>query len=160
MELFDRPAIVDEAERELVEEFGMTWTSASGTEVIGIGGQRTAKVPEPNSVHHHAGRQRILGRGNPVGERESPAVNLARQLESRGRFVGQMKGSRGPSGDDGDDSWFDFIARREWIASYQDMSRIDGSLKSIVGKSDRSGYGTARDRRSAINTQREWLVTF
>ena len=47
---------------------------AAFAEIVGRADQPLAEVVLPDAVHHHAGRQRVLGPGQPVGQLQPAAA--------------------------------------------------------------------------------------
>ena len=70
-ELLHRPAVFDEAEGEVVEEFRVAWELAGLAEVIGSTNDAFTEKVFPNAVGHDAGGEGVFGIGNPVGEFEA-----------------------------------------------------------------------------------------
>jgi hypothetical protein len=70
----DGPAALDEADGQPVEQFGMTRFLAAIAEVVAGRHQASAEVMLPDAVDHDASRQRIVRRGDPAGQLQSPAL--------------------------------------------------------------------------------------
>ena len=75
MEFFERPTLFDESSGQPVEKFGVRGLFARAAEVIGVAGERLAKVPKPDAINDGAGSERIGGVGDPGGERGSTAFD-------------------------------------------------------------------------------------
>ena len=57
----DGPPLLDESAGQIVEQFGMGGLVSKTAEVIHGGHDAAAKNVMPETVHHHPGRQRIVG---------------------------------------------------------------------------------------------------
>ena len=71
MEFFERPAVFDEGDGEVVEEFGVGGELALHAKVIERGDDAFAEEGGPVTVDDDAGGKGIFGRGEPLGEFES-----------------------------------------------------------------------------------------
>ena len=111
---FDGPAVFDEAEGEMVEEFGVTGELAGLAEVIGGANDAFTEEVFPNAVDHDAGGEGVFGIGDPVGE-----------FESAGVFGRNVSGGSGFHGD-GDESAGDLRAFVADLASNVDVAIGDG----------------------------------
>src|SRR5262249_8449484 len=67
---------VDELRGEPVEQFWVRRLLAELAEVVGRGDDAAAEMVLPKAVDDHAGRQRIIFRGDPVGEHQPPAARF------------------------------------------------------------------------------------
>src|SRR5262245_10446838 len=68
MQGLDRPAGLDEAGGEPIEQFGVRRPLAPRAEVVAGGDEPGAEVVLPDSVDHHPRSERVLRRGNPAGQ--------------------------------------------------------------------------------------------
>ena len=64
----DRPARIHESRGEMVEQLGMRRPFPARAEVVGSADQALAEVVLPDPVDHDAGRQRMIGTRQPVGQ--------------------------------------------------------------------------------------------
>ena len=64
-----------------VEQFRVGWSVAGDAEVTRRGDDSRAEMLLPQAIHHHPGRQRILGIGDPFGERGTAAAGGAHRLD-------------------------------------------------------------------------------
>ena len=69
------PAVLNQESRQPVQQFGMGGAGAVEAKITGGFYQAGAKVPLPNTVHNHAGEQRVGGVGNP-GRQPGAAVDV------------------------------------------------------------------------------------
>ncbi len=72
---FEAPTFLHESGREPVEQFRMRGLLAGAAKVVWIARDGLVKMPEPDSVHDGAGRERILRAGNPIGEGHAAAFD-------------------------------------------------------------------------------------
>src|SRR6516165_10691130 len=77
MHCLDGPAALHELPCEVVEQFRMARGIGAQPEVIGSRHQSGTEMMEPNAVHHHPRRERVL----PVGDRLSELKSTAALLE-------------------------------------------------------------------------------
>ena len=72
MEGFEAPARVDEFRREPIEQFRMACGEAGGAEVIRRGDKPATEAVLPEPIDGDAGRERIGGTCDPLGQRPPP----------------------------------------------------------------------------------------
>ena len=65
----------DELTSQMIKQFGMTGWGAAGAKITGRSHNTPAHVPLPYPVDHHPGGERVVWRGEPVGQLE-PATRL------------------------------------------------------------------------------------
>src|SRR5581483_9724178 len=98
MELLHRPAALDEAAGEPVEQLGVRGRLAAGAEIVGRGDDAASEMPLPDAIDHHARGQRILLVGDPLRELEAAAALLVgRKLlaaEDREEAAGDRRAER------------------------------------------------------------------
>ena len=70
------PAARDELGRQPVEQLRVRGFVAHRAEVAGGADEAPAEVVLPEPVDHHAGRQRMVGPDQPIGQRRAPAGRL------------------------------------------------------------------------------------
>ena len=90
----DRPAVLHEPDRQVVEQLGVRRGLARGAEVVGRAHQARAEQPVPGAVDDDAGRQRVVVAGEPGGELATAAL-VAREC---GRLAGRSPTRRNPRG--------------------------------------------------------------
>ena len=73
------PAMFDQFDRQPVEQLRMDGERPLATKVEDRRNERPPHVPRPDMVHSHAGRERILGIGDPLRESCSPASTGLRE---------------------------------------------------------------------------------
>ena len=66
VEVLERPAVFDQLDGQPVEQFGVGRGFAVGAEVVGRGDDSAAEVVLPEPVDDDAGRQRLVGPGEPA----------------------------------------------------------------------------------------------
>ena len=74
---------------EIIEQFGMRRRLAELAEIAGVRDDPLAEVVLPDAVDHHAGRQRILGPRQPLGQLQPPAAFRDRLLVSPASISGK-----------------------------------------------------------------------
>src|ERR1043165_6224044 len=72
---FEGPTALDEARREMIEQFRMRGWLAAHAEIVGRGDETATEMILPEAVGHHAGGERVIGPGQPLREFE-PATAL------------------------------------------------------------------------------------
>ena len=95
-ETFLRPPVGHEARRQVVEQFGVGGAFAAFAEIVDAADEALAEELLPETIHRHAGRQRVTTIGDPF--RELKAAALA------GRYRGELVpggDAQGAAGDDG-----------------------------------------------------------
>ena len=65
--LIDQPLRMN-SRGQIIEQFGMRRRLAADAEVVGRLHQPAAEVILPDAIDHHAGRQRIVGAREPLGQ--------------------------------------------------------------------------------------------
>ena len=124
--LFRRPARADEFAREPVEQFGMRRLHAVSPEVARRLDEASAEVTLPDAVHHHAGGERILRAGDPIGERCAALL-----LGGVAREFGGAECA--------EDRWDDLIFRLLGITA---IEKVDGIRRAeLSGESELAGFG-------------------
>ena len=102
VQLLDRPTLVDELERQIVEQLGMAGPSSGHAEVVRRGHQPLAEVVLPDAVDEHARKERVRRRRDPAGEGSASPGSIRSARDGVGiprrRECGQG-------------SWLDFLAR-------------------------------------------------
>ena len=68
----ETPTAVHELAGQPVQQLGMGWPRSGASEVAGRAHQPHAEVMLPDAVHHDPGGQRMVGLGQPLGQREAP----------------------------------------------------------------------------------------
>src|SRR4051794_39561210 len=79
MHLLHGPSTFDESLAQIIEQLGMRGCVAHKSEIIWSAYQAFAEVALPDSIHHHARRQRIGRIGQPLGHLHTTAA-LRRKL--------------------------------------------------------------------------------
>src|SRR5690242_10754657 len=69
MHRLDAPAARHELRRQPIEQFGMRGQLALPAEIVRRGYDPAAEVPLPDSIHHHAGGERMVRLRKPQSER-------------------------------------------------------------------------------------------
>src|SRR4051812_33313927 len=72
MHRLDIPAAFHEADRKVIEQFGMGGTLAVLSEVAGSANDSIPKVMLPHAVYKNAGSQGIVRGGNPFSQSQAP----------------------------------------------------------------------------------------
>src|SRR5438128_8237823 len=85
MQRLHRPAALDKAPGQEIEELRVSWRLTHPSEIVRRSNQAFAKMPIPDAVHKNTGRQRMIWPGEPVGKIEPSAAFLNRRLT----FAGQ-----------------------------------------------------------------------
>ena len=70
----DAPSSLDELGGQPVQQFGMGRGGPQLAEVAGRGHQAPAEVMLPDAVHHHPGRQGMIGLSQPPGQGQTPSA--------------------------------------------------------------------------------------
>src|SRR5207244_2807823 len=86
-QILDRPAVLDETQGQLVEQFGVRGPIPLGTEVVDAAHQSLAQEVLPDAVDQHACRERVRGVRHPPGQLQPPRLSR--------RDCGYMAGSSG-----------------------------------------------------------------
>ena len=72
-QFLERPAVLDELGRQMVEQLRMDRRLAQMAKIVGRADQPLAEQIQPHPVHQHAGGQRIAVVGNAAGQLQSAA---------------------------------------------------------------------------------------
>ena len=85
MQVLQAPAVLHELDREPVEQFRVRGPFAADAEVVGRAHQALAEVPLPDAVDDDAGRERVVRRGDPLGQGRAPLLggNVPRPVGAR-----------------------------------------------------------------------------
>ncbi len=87
MELLDAPAPLHELDGQPVEQLRMRRLLAHLAEVVERRDDAAAEVVVPHAVDDHARGERILGRPDPLGERQPPSRRAAIGTRNLGRVL-------------------------------------------------------------------------
>ena len=68
IELLDRPSVLHEPVRQVIEQGGMSGQLPGTTEIVGVTGNPTPKMPGPDPVDHDPGGQGVFLVHNPLGK--------------------------------------------------------------------------------------------
>src|SRR5262249_49392797 len=94
-----------------VQQLGMRRRRALESEVVGRADESAAEVVLPDSIHHYARRQRILGACDPVGERQPPTAALGIRWHLGKDRLGRPQ--------NGGESGLDFLSTYRGITAHQ-----------------------------------------
>ena len=78
MEFFERPTVVDEPGRQIIEQFGVGRRIGAHAEITGRADQSGAEMDQPGAIDDHARGQRIVPTGDGSGEFQPSAAFLKR----------------------------------------------------------------------------------
>ncbi len=84
MQRLEMPAVGDQFGGQPIEQFGMGRLVALKAEIAGRANDPAAKVILEMPIGHHAGRHRVVFRGDPVGQHRSPAAGFGARRRPRG----------------------------------------------------------------------------
>ena len=72
VQVLHAPARLAELRREPIEQLRVRGPRAAAAEVVHGAHERLAEVPAPDVIHRHARGERVVARGDPLGERPAP----------------------------------------------------------------------------------------
>ena len=73
-ELLDRPPFRHETRREIIQQLRVGWQLAHVAKIVRGADQSPTEHPLPDTIDHHAGRERVVATGNQFRELATPAA--------------------------------------------------------------------------------------
>ena len=141
MQMLQAPPVLHEIHREPVEQFGVDRQRGAAAEVRDVRDEWLAEVARSDVVHQHAGSERVLAVGQPVGEGE-PAARAGRRIRElavRFRLVRPLEG-------------FERGAQQLWFVSVTvsvTVSSVPGALASTLSRSQSGAKSIISSESSA-----------
>ena len=74
MDALETPTPGDEFASQVIEQLGVSRRRGGDTKVAGCADEPPSEMVLPDSVDDHACRQRVVGRGDPIGEDAPPTA--------------------------------------------------------------------------------------